>query len=33
MEVMDVENKEEEMDRQEVSEVVLPRKPDSVDGW
>ena len=32
-EVVDVENEEEEMDRQEVSGVVLPRKLGSVDGW
>lgn len=34
MKVVDVENEEEEeMDRQEVSGVVVPRKPGSVDGW
>lgn len=34
MKVVDVENEEEEeMDRQEVSGVVVPRKLGSVDGW
>ena len=33
MEVVDVETEEEEMDRQEVSGAVVPRKLGSVDGW